>query len=240
MAVAAAESTKVVPFVMEATVAPVGMPTPVTTEPTARPAVLVTVTVVLALVVLLPVATVVPALVEIPVRLMPLTGVVAATAWRLVRAAAAVRPDPEPVAAWLSTRLLPLIELITVPSGMLVPAIAMPAVNPAALLTVTLLVPLVVMPVRFTAVLAKVGSNTKLLLMTGAAPPAPLMSTAPSLKLLKLPSRKVPPEMFWLVCKELMTLLPLSVWGEVMFATPAGLSPDRLVKALVGAPAMTP
>ena len=76
--------------------------------------------------------------------------------------------------------------------------------------------------------------------MTGAAEPAPLMRTAPSLKLLKLPTRSVPPEILWLVCRALMTLLPVSVCGVLMLATPAGLKPARLVRALAGVAAMKP
>ena len=83
---------------------------------------------------------------------MPLTAVVAATACRLVSAAAAVSPVAVAVAAWLSTSVVPLvIELTVVPRGMLGPATAMPTVRLAVLFTVMLvLLAVVETPVRAT------------------------------------------------------------------------------------------
>ena len=126
---------------------------------------------------------------------------------------------------------------------MLGPAIAMPAVTPVVLLTVTVVgfvTLLVLTPVRLIVALAKEGSNTRLLLITGAAEPAPLITSAPSLKLLMLPMRSIPPEMLLVVWTEFTELLPVSVCGVLIVATPAGLNPARLVSGLTGAAAINP
>ena len=46
--------------------------------------------------------------------------------------------------------------------------------------------------------------------------------------------------MLALVCRAFTTLLPVSVCVVVMFATPAGLKPERLVSTLDGVAAMKP
>ena len=55
------------------------------------------------------------------------------------------RPVPEPVAAPLMTKVVPLVtELIVAPDGMFVPLINMPGMSPVVLAQVTVVVPFVV------------------------------------------------------------------------------------------------
>ena len=78
--VAGVDSTKVVPLVMDATVAPVGMPSPLMAMPGTSAAVLATTTVVFSLMVVAPVSavvvvlksvTTVPAVILVPLTAMP-------------------------------------------------------------------------------------------------------------------------------------------------------------------------
>ena len=113
MTTAAVESTKCVPSVTDETVAPFGMPTPDTSVPVTKFAVVVTVTVVLVFVVELPAATTVPAFVDRPVRGMPLAGTAPATACTLFSAATAVCPVAVPVAGRLMVKVLGGVTRVT-------------------------------------------------------------------------------------------------------------------------------
>lgn len=122
VAVAPPLMTKVVGLVIEATVVPAVMPVPEIDMPASNDHVLLQVTVGLPSVVAQPVTDVVPAAVN-------------------------VREDPLAVALALITAAVPLvIELITVPAGMLVPAIVMPVARPTVLVMVMLALALVVAP----------------------------------------------------------------------------------------------
>ena len=138
VAVAAALSTKDVPLVMEATVAPAGMFGPEIGWPTTRPVVLATVTVVEALVVeaavscsgLATAVTVVPAEMPVPETPMPTRTPVVPPAVRVLVAA-------EVVAGWFSVTTKPLIAVMTESAAIPVPLIGMPTTRPVASATVT-------------------------------------------------------------------------------------------------------
>lgn len=120
-------STKVVPSVIELTVALAGILTPTISIPWDNPAVLEQVIVVEAFVV---------------AQLARVTGFIPGD--RLV--AVKIRPDPVPVAAALSTNVVILvIELTFAPEGILVPKTVMPTASEAVLEQVTVVLALVVL-----------------------------------------------------------------------------------------------